>query len=324
MKHILTFLFCIISSFVFAAENMTLIVPGTPGGGPDISGRLLARHIGKHLPGNPSVSVSNMQGAGGLVMTNWLYNVADQENTIALLNANNNVIVNGLLGDENSKYDIRKFNWLFSTEDGEKDVFVLWANTKRGLTSADLMTKPNDYVVGNQGSNNIFTFFLNDVMKSKSRIVLGYKDTRTVLITNEIDARFGLLSSAKVNFPNWLKKGYEIQPILQLGSKNRHPELADVPNIREFTNDPKHLAILDYYEKQIRISRVIFSGPGMSKKKVKQLIEAGVSLSKDQEYLEDAKKLQMEGDFIQNDELISILSDMMKAPKEVLLEVKSQ
>jgi len=323
MKLVLAFVLCLISSFAYS-NNVTIVVPGIAGGGPDIAGRLLARHLGKHLPNNPNVVVVNMQGAGGLVMTNWIYNVADQENTIALLNANNDVIINGLLGNENSKYDLKKINWLFSSEDGEQNVFVLWANTKRGLTKVDLMLSQNDFVVGNQGPNNIQTYFLTDILKSKSRIINGYKDVRQALIVNEIDARFGTISSVRVNFPEWLKEGYHIQPILQVGSKNRHPELPNVPNVREYASNPTHLAVLDYYEKQVRLARLFFSGPGMSKPRVKQFIDAGIALEKDQEYLADAKKLEMEGDFIQHNEVKLILDEMLKTSKETLTIIKQQ
>jgi tripartite-type tricarboxylate transporter receptor subunit TctC len=323
MRLVLAFVLCVMSSFAYS-NSITIAVPGIAGGGPDIAGRLLARHLGKHLPNNPNVIVTNMQGAGGLVMTNWVYNVADQENTIALLNANNDVIINGLLGDENSKYDLKKINWLFSSEDGEQNVFVLWANTKRGLTKVDLMLSQNDFVVGNQGPNNIQTYFLTDIVKSKSRIINGYKDVRQALIVNEIDARFGTLSSTKVNFPDWLKEGYEIQPILQVGSKSRHPELSKVPNVREYASNPKHLAVLDFYEKQVRLARMFFSGPGMSRPRVKQFIDAGIALEKDQEYLADAKKLEMEGDFIQHNEVKLILDEMMKTSKETLTIIKQQ
>jgi tripartite-type tricarboxylate transporter receptor subunit TctC len=317
MKYIVALAFFIMTT-VAQASNIVLVVPGIAGGGPDISGRLVARHIGKHLPGNPTVTVSNMQGAGGLVMTNWLYNVADQENTIALLNANNDVILNGLLGNENSKYDLKKFNWLFSAEDGENNVFVLWANRKRGLINVDLMLTSNDFVVGNQGSNNILTYFLTDVVRSKSRIIHGYKDVRQALIVNEIDARFGTLSSVKANFPSWLKEGNEIHPILQVGSKRRHPELPQVPNVREFTTDPSHLAVLDFYERQVRLARLIFAGPNMSKERAQQFISAGVALEKDIDYLTEAKKLEMEGDFMQHKETMQIMSEIMNTSTEVL------
>jgi tripartite-type tricarboxylate transporter receptor subunit TctC len=321
MKYILALAFFIMTT-VANASNVVLVVPGIAGGGPDISGRLVARHIGKHLPSNPAVAVTNMQGAGGLVMTNWLYNIADQENTIALLNANNDVFINGLLGDENSKYDLNKFNWLFSAEDGENNVFVLWANNKKGLTKVDLMLKSNDFVVGNQGSNNILTYFLTDVMQSKSRIIHGYKDVRQALIINEIDARFGTLSSVKTNFPDWLKEGNEIQPILQVGSKKRHPELPKIPNVREYAKSQEHLAVLDFYERQVRLARLIFAGPRMSKERVQQFIVAGEKLAKDPEYLAEAKKLEMDGDFMQHKETVQVISEVMNTSKEVLNIVK--
>jgi uncharacterized protein YciI len=168
------------------------------------------------------------------------------------------------------------------------------------------------------------TYFLDEIIGSKSKIIYGYKDVRTALLINEIDARFGTLSATKINFPEWLTKGYEIQPILQLGSRNRHKDLPDVPNAYEFAKTQQHKELLNFYGNQIKLSRLMFSGPGMSKKRVKELHEVGKKLAIDKDYLEDAKKLQMQGDFVQNDEVENVIKEMLATPKEVAKVLKSR
>ena len=101
-----------------------------------------------------------------------------------------------------------------------------WANRTRGLDNITLLLKPdNIFVIGNQGPNNIQTYFLSTVIGVKSKIIFGYKDIIKALEMNEIDARFGTIMSAESRYPQWLTGQDVIVPILQMGAPHRHPSI---------------------------------------------------------------------------------------------------
>lgn len=322
MIHLLTLIFMFIATSVSAQIN--IVSSSIPGGGSDVQARVIAKHLSKHLPNNPRVNVINMQGAGGLTMANWMYNVADPQNHIAILTVNNDVLISGILQDRNAKYDLSKFKWLFSAEDGDDNVFVLWANTGRGLTNVSLLQIHNPFIIGNPGPNNIQTYFLEEIIQSQAKIVYGYKDIIRALQINEIDARFGTLLNARARYPDWLKKGNDIQPILQVGSFRRHPFLPDVPNVREFARTDEHRQILDYYERNVRLARLVFGPPGMSDETVRMIVNAAIALEKDKEFIEDAKKLEMGFDFIHHDETNRLMNDLLNTNKDMLRKITAQ
>lgn len=308
------------------ANPIQLVLPSVPGGGPDVSVRLFARYLAKHLPGDQSVVVVNMQGAGGIVASNWLYNVADPENTIgSTFPTGGGSVITAIKGNNNIKFELDKFQWLFSTEDGNNNVYVLWANTKRGLTRVEqLFEENNKYVIGNQtaAANDIQSFFFREALPVKSNIVFGYKNVVQALMINEIDARIGTLAGAKVIFPQWLTPDNEIRPILQMGSSKRHKDLPNVPLINEYVTDKDHLEVLNFFEKQVRLARLYLAPPKMSKERVKQFTDAAILVEQDPAYQAEANKLNIDAKFIHHEETKAIMKEIINVDKKVLESIK--
>ena len=170
------------------SKTYNIVIGSVAGGGPDTSARMMARHISKHMDGESKFVVQNMPGAGGLIVANWLYNVADPETTIGSFTVLNNTLLNAILGNENAKFDPMKFRWLFSTADGADGAIVLWANRTRGLENVQQLLKPNDFVIGSQstGEFSIQNVLVTDVLASKARFVTGYKNILTAIQNNEV------------------------------------------------------------------------------------------------------------------------------------------
>src|SRR5262245_44045551 len=126
----------------YKGKSLTLVVGNGPGGGFDVFGRLLARHIGRYVPGNPSVIVQNMPGAGSLVAANYLYNLAPKDGTTFGLIARNMPLL-GLLGNNpNVRFDPRKFTWLGSSSDFSNDAYVLIVRKDAPVKSMDDALRP--------------------------------------------------------------------------------------------------------------------------------------------------------------------------------------
>jgi tripartite-type tricarboxylate transporter receptor subunit TctC len=294
----------------------------TVGGGPWTNATVIAKYLTKHMDGNPKVVVSSMQGAGGLVLNNWLYNKADQQNTIGTVSVNGNSFVTALSGkNPQVLYDLNKFNYLFATNDGDNSVFVIWAHNKKGLTNIQQMReKGNPFVFGNQDTseNNIVNFMLTKVLKIESKIVYGYKNIHQAILSNEIDARFGTLQNTVMLYPEWLKKGHEIQAIAQVGASKRSPIIPDVPLFDEFVTDNEHKKVLELFREMTQITRPYFAGPGMTPKRVKEFAEAGRKISADPEYIEEMIKMGGSSSFVQHEEMNQLMKMIINTDKSTL------
>jgi tripartite-type tricarboxylate transporter receptor subunit TctC len=327
-----TLLLVIMSFFAFSlistshAEPLRIVTSSTPGGSFDVNARLVARHLSKHLPDKRNVVVVNMPGAGGIIALNWFNNIADQNNTLATISVNSNAILNGILKtDANVKYDISKFHFLFSNEDGENGAQVLWSNSGRGLKSIDQMLVENTFVIGSQtsGEINFQELMLKDILGVKSKYIVGYSNVVQAFLINEIDARVATLNSAKIGFPAWLQPNNQIGPILVL-RKTRHPELQNVPAIQEYVKNEFHLQVLDFYYKMSKLSRVFIAPPGMNSENVEMFLRAAVELEKDKEFLQDAAKLNLFVDFIHKQEIDDLVKSLVNTDDKILKYIQKK
>jgi len=327
MIRLLTALFMVLSLPAMASETITIAVSAAVGGTPHLQSVVLSKYLSKHMEGNPKVNVISMQGAGGIVVNNWLYNVADQQNTIVSTSWNGNSILHGLTGNPQVKYDVSKFKYLFATNDGENGVFAIWGSNRNGLTNIQQMReKGNPFVFGDQGTseNNIVNFMMTKVLRMESKIVYGYKSTHKAILGGEIDARFGTLLGTVIQYPEWLKPGHEIQAIAQVGTKKRNPLIPNAPLFDEFVTNPDHQKVLDLFDEMMEINRPYYGGPGMKPERIKQFADAAKKIPNDPEWIEDMKKLEggSSVQFMQHEDMIKIMNSIISTDKKILDLIK--
>jgi tripartite-type tricarboxylate transporter receptor subunit TctC len=250
--------------------------------------------------------------------------VADQENTIGTVTGSGGAIIGALTPNENIKYDLTKFNWLFATNDMDNPVYCIWATNKNGLTDINQMLVPgNKFVYGTQdvssGESNIQLYIVKNILGIKSNIVVGYKDTRQAILNGEIDARFSSLSGQLTLTPNILSNNSEIKPILQLGSNKRNSLIPNVPLLEEMVKNEDHKKVLNLFTQTNKIARPYFSGPKMSEKRVKEINKAVEDMEKDLEYQAEFKTLNK---VIKYQEFNGIIKDIVATDKKVLELIK--
>src|SRR5687767_12985350 len=156
----------------YRGKTIQLLIGFTAGGNYDYSGRLLARHIGRHIPGNPNVVPQNMPGAGSLRLANVLYNVAPKDGTTFGM-VGRGISMEPLLGTDAAKFDSRRYNWIGSVSN-ETSVCVSW-RTSKIKTWNDFLSTPS--TVGGQGpgsDDDMFTNMLRNILGVKARLVAGY------------------------------------------------------------------------------------------------------------------------------------------------------
>src|SRR5258708_17760937 len=229
----------------YKGKNVELYIGCSVGGGYDLWARVLARHIGHHIPGNPTVVVKNMEGAGSLRLANWLYRVAPKDGSVF------GIIGRGtgfdpLLGQQAAQFDGTKFTWIGS---GNHEVSVCVAYGDRaGITKfADLQTK--EMTVGGTGASadtDQFPKVVNGVLGTKMKVVSGYPGGNDVVLAmerGELQGRCGWSwSSVKATHGSWITEK-KLNILVQL-SLQKHPDLPDVPLIVDLANSDEDRQIL--------------------------------------------------------------------------------
>ncbi len=213
---------------VFAGKTVNLIIGFGPGGGYDLWARILARHIGRHLPGNPTVTPQNMEGAGSYRAANFIYNVAPKDGTAFALIARDTPL-GPLTGAPGAQFDATKLSWL-GTPAIETNVCIAY-NTAPVKTVPDLLER--QLVVGDTGpgtGTRSYPKALNDILGMKFRIVGVYPSSADVFLAMERGEVQGIcesLDSVKVRRPDWIAT--KTVSVLFQGGTKPNPELKDAP-----------------------------------------------------------------------------------------------
>ena len=182
-----------VANFYNENDTVRLLVGSEPGGGYDGYARLLARHLGKFIPGNPTILVQNMPGAGGIVAANYLYNVAPKDGTV-MAQVQRLVPFVQIMGEPGPQFETAKFNWLGSLA-SEVTVCVSWKKSTDIKTFADVQKK--ELIVGGSGPNDTETVpaILNNVLGAKFKIISGYPSSTAVTLAVERGEVQGICSS---------------------------------------------------------------------------------------------------------------------------------
>ena len=263
-----------------------------------------ARFLGRHLPGNPSVLVKNMAGAGGIAATNFLYNVAEKDGSqIGLLQ--NNTPFEPLLGTKEARYEPTKFDWLGSPS-VETGILVVWnAAPVASLDDA----RQREVTVGAAGINSTPAFYarlINDVFGTKLKIVIGYPGQTEAFMAmerGEIDGYAGvLLGALLVTRADWLADK-KIKPLLYYGPEQR-AELAGVPHAPELVSNEDDRALIDAAFAPLALGRPFVMPPGVPAERLAAMRKALAETFADPEFQAESKRLGLGADAPQSGEQI--------------------
>ena len=266
------------------------------GTGYDVYMRVVQRHIGSHIPGNPNVLPENMPGAGGLVMTNYLYNVAARDGTVIGL-PSRNLVVEPLHGNDAAKYDAKKFNWIGSVS---SDVATcLGWRTSGVVTLADAMTREVKIGAnGPQTDSAIMPRVLNALIGTKFKIFNGYPDSGAVGLAmeqKEVDGYCGFtLGSVRSARPAWLEKNL-VAILAQMGP-DKHPDIKDVPNPLDMLKDEEARQAYLLVFGAGKMGRPIAAPPGVPVDRIAALRKAFLETLADPEFVADVKASRIDVD----------------------------
>lgn len=278
----------------YKGKTIEMHIGYTAGGGYDVYGRIVARHMGKHIQGNPQIVPKNTPGAGSLRAANWLYAAAPKDGT-ALATVARGAAFDPLLGVTAAQFDGNKFNWIGSAND-EVSVCVSWKDS--GITSLkDLMTK--ELVVGGTGptaDTDQFPKVINAILGTKMKLIPGYpggNDVSMAMERGEVKGRCAWSwSSLVATRMNWYKDK-TVHVLIQL-ALNKHPDLPDVPLIMDLAKTDEERAILTLVFARQTMGRPFMAPPGVPAERVAALRKAFMATMKDKEFLAEAEKGQLE------------------------------
>lgn len=275
----------------YKGRAVTVVVSSSAAGGYDTLARALARHMGKHLPGNPAVIVRNMPGAGGMTATNFLYNNADKDGSIIGL-VQNNTPFEPLFGTKEARYDPVKFNWLGSPS-SETAMVLLW-HTVPVSTVAEL--KAREVAVGVSGANStpaFFTRLLNATLGTKMKPINGYPGQNDVLLAmerRELDGHpSAFFSSVRSTRPTWLREK-TAKAILQYGPE-KLAELPDVPFAPDLVASYEDKLTMQAAFAPLALGRPFLIPPGVPAERVAALRAAFAATMADAEFLAEGERM---------------------------------
>lgn len=308
----------------YKGNTVTVLIAGTPGGGFDSYSRLMAQHLPRFLPGNPNMVAQNMGGAGGLTLANHLYNVAKRDGTVIAYTGP--IEMQPLLdpGAPTTKFDPRRFNWIGSLAVSQS-LLIEW-HTGPIKTPDDLFT--TQMIVNGTGAaaeTDYFPKFYNKVLGTKFKLITGYVGTRETLKgieQGEANGRFMSYDSVKATSQRWLDDG-TLKIVFQNALK-RHPALPDIPTIVDIVKakgkgNDRVMTALKFLLASDEMGRPVAGPPEIPKDRVAALRKAFDEMTKDPQYLADARKRRLEPDQpMDGAEVQRVVAEMYDTPKDIV------
>ena len=306
----------------YRGKTMTLTVGYSTGGGYDTYARILARHMAKHIPGNPTIVVQNAPGAGSMRAANTIYNVAPKDGS-AFGMFGRGIALEPLIGTSPAQFEATKFTWLGS---GTEEVSVVVIRAEAGIkTWADMLSKP--FTVGGEGTGSdpdVYALLLKNVFGAKLKLVSGYPGTTEMALAverGEVDGRASWSwSSLKSLKPDWIAQGKIVMPVQLNLAKS--PDLPDVPLIGDFATTERQRQILKLVVSRQTMGRPFMAPPGVPPDRAAALRAAFDATMQDPEFQAEAKARGQEVNPVSGAAIDRLLAELYATPKDVVEETK--
>jgi tripartite-type tricarboxylate transporter receptor subunit TctC len=306
----------------FAKKTITIYIGNTAGGSYDLYGRMVARFLGKHLPGTPNVVASNMPGAGSLKAANFIYDVAPKDGT-ALGIVTETIALEQALANPAVQYDALKFTWIGRVA-SSNNIHVMW-NTSKVQSVED--AKKIETPVAGTGAGNIAEIvpnLLNKVIGTKFKIISGYPASNEAMLAmerGEVEGAVGSWAAYKVGHQDWIKDK-KAKVILQ-DVPQRSPELPDVPCLVELGRTEEERQLLGLYASGGEIGRAILAPPAMPPEIINVLRDGFVAMTKDPEFIAEMKKVDLDLDPRDGAALQAATQKILNVPESIKERAKS-
>ncbi len=320
---------CAQSAPFYQGKTMRIIVGFTPGGLYDVYARLLARYMGKHIPGNPNIIVQNMPGAGSIIATNYVSNVVKPDGlTLGMIGSG--IYLDQLMGVKEAQFDVGKMPFIGSVD--QRDLVMYMRADAPWKTIEDILNAKEPPKCGATGTSDLTTIMINimdETLGTKFTNVRGYPggvEIDLAIEKGELHCRGTGITThfAREPYHTWHKNGFD-RHILQTGSK-KDPRIGDAPTLPDVMEKRKTPAIGRSVAKLLLLSatvgRPLISTPGVPADRVKILRDAYLKAFKEPELLAEAKKARMDVELLPGEDVEREFREAMTQPQDVVTRVK--
>ena len=305
----------------YRGKQISMVIGTSAGNDYDFRGRLIARHMGRHIPGEPTIIPRNMPGAGGINAANWLSAVAPRDGT-ALHMIMTNMMAAQAIGTQGVTFDTRKFNWIGNTT-SSPNVSNSWHTS--GITNIE-QTKTRELVLGAPAGTAgvVYGTVLNALVGTKIKMVTGYpggNEVNLAMERGEVQGRgSNSWSSWKSTKPEWIAQKRIIM-LVQVGL-TRDPDLADVPLLLELATNDLDRKVLTFLSAETALSRSLVTTADVPADRLQALRRAYDATMRDPQFLADAEKAKMDISAMTGEESQKIADQIVNTPPEVVARAK--
>ena len=304
----------------YKGKTVTFVIGTAPGGGYDTYSRLIAAHIGKHLPGQPNVVPQNMPGAAMIRATNYLYNEAPRDGTVIGM-IDQAMYLNQIMGLAQLKADVTKFTWIGRVLSNSA-VLYAW-HTAAVKKIEDAYT--HELVISTTGAASRNNWLLLDnLLGMKLKLINGYQgtsDSRLALERGEVEALSQPWSVLKNENAEWLRDK-KITLLLQTGA-DKHPELPDVPRMIDLARNDGERAVLALFSSPSTVGRSVLAPPGLPAERVRELRQGFMETLKDPALLAQVKQAKLELDPLPGDALQEAVAGVGTLPPDLVAKARA-
>jgi tripartite-type tricarboxylate transporter receptor subunit TctC len=306
----------------FAGKTVQMIIGFGPGGGYDLWGRTVARHIGKHLPGKPNVVPQNMPGAGSYVAASHIYNVAPKDGSVMGIIARD-AALGPLSGAPGARFDATRLSWIGSPAK-ETNVCIAY-HTAAVKSARDLFEKP--LILGDTGpgtGTRSYPRVLNELLGMKFKLVGGFPSSADVFLAmerGEVEGICESLDSVKNRRPEWIPR--KTVAVLLQGGAQPNPELKDVPFVLDLARTDEQRQAIEYLYAGQGIGRPFVAPPDLPPERLRMLRAAFDATMKDAEFVAEVSSRKLELEPEDGEHLAALIRKIYATPKPIIDRIGS-
>ena len=301
-------------------KQMKVIIRDTTGSNYDMLSRLVARHMGAFIPGQPTIVPINMVGGGGLIAANYVATVAPRDGTIL------SIVGQGLIADQalglspQFQGDLRQFNWIANIESSNQILVVWHTSQTKTIEDAKIRETTIGATGGGEASASVqYPAFFNNILGTKFKIILGYvggPQINLAMERGEVEGRgTNTYASYVATTPHYIEKKL-IRPLIQTGMR-KDPAMPDVPLLLDLDLSPDVRPLAEFMSRSSTVGRPFATTPGVPAERVAALRKAFAEMARDPAFIEDARSMKFDLNPTSGEELAQLISDIINAPEAV-------
>jgi tripartite-type tricarboxylate transporter receptor subunit TctC len=305
----------------YKGKTIELAIGYPPAGSNDVYARLLGRHLGKHIPGNPSIVPQNRPGAGSFLALGYVYGVAPKDGTVIGIGAPT-APLDEKLGTQGVRFKTAELNWI-GRIDSLINVVFLWHTSPVKSVADAMQTEAKLSGTGVGSTVSIYPTVMNRVVGTKFKLIMGYKGSNEAQLAverGEVEGHSTSWTAVKVAHPDW-RPQKKINIVVQF-SATKHPELQDVPTVVEFARSDDDRQVLRAVVNAAEIGTAFFTAPNVPKERVDALRRAFDVTMKDPEFLAEAEKTGLTVNPLSGGELQKLVTEVAAIKPEILEKVR--